>query len=251
MFTHILTYLEPPYSDDVPLLGKPAAPAAIAVARIATGRSSNRGPSLVEALERTPWAAPCLVLAPASISAVLLQHLFSLPGQPAFLTVTDPMAPIPPAVLLAAVRGRPAPTPSFLASYAVRRTGSVRLGQTLSHIWGPAHGIPSSIPDRTLRYQLHQLGDLARSDWNCVERLVRIKTQPHTWSVEQQAQFANTEARTMRGWVSRYLGVSLKTFRGMVGWEWIMELTLRRGGFKLIAPQPGLAPLHRAMAMSA
>lgn len=251
MFTHELTYLEPPYADDVPLLGKPTPPGTIAVVRIATGRNGSRGPSLADTLERAPWAVPCLVLAPASISAGLLQHLFSLPGQPAFLTVTDPMAPIPPAVLLAAARGRPAPTPSLLASYAVRRTGSVRLGQTLSQIWGVAHGIPSSTPDRTLRYQLHQAGDLGRYDWNCIERLVRIKGQPHTWSVEQQAQFANTEARTMRGWVSRYLGVSLKTFRNLVGWEWIMELTLRHGGFQLTTPQSGLAPLHRTMAMSA
>ncbi len=251
MFTHELTYLEPPYTDDVPLLGKPTPPGTIAVVRIATGRNGSRGPSLADTLERAPWAVPCLVLAPASISAGLLQHLFSLPGQPAFLTVTDPMAPIPPAVLLAAARGRPAPTPSLLAGYAVRRTGSVRLGQTLSQIWGAAHGVPSSTPDRTLRYQLHQAGDLGRYDWNCIERLVRIKGQPHTWSVEQQAQFANTEARTMRGWVSRYLGVSLKTFRNLVGWEWIMELTLRHGGFQLTTPQSGLAPLHRTMAMSA
>ena len=44
------------------------------------------------------------------------------------------------------------------------------------------------------------------------------------------AHMAVTEARTLRSWVARYLGMTMKTFRATIGWEWILELALGRGG---------------------
>jgi hypothetical protein len=120
----------------------------------------------------------------------------------------------------------------------VRRTNSIALGQTLDQIWKPRSALSGGNAERTVRYRLRRLGQYGSHDWIRLQRLVRIKTEGAGMTVEAQANLVGTEARTLRSWVARYLGMTLKTFRSIVGWEWVLELALDRGGIQVKGGSP-------------
>ena len=225
-----LSIMEPPYQDAGPLIGRDPTLGAVAVGRINASR--GMGPELAQLLEQAPWTIPCVVLAPASVTPSTLQSVWGLPGQPAFVVLPTPTDRLPGAVVIAAIGARPIPPASLLISYVVRRTHSVLLGQTLEAVWSPDWPHQGTA-ERTIRHRFHRLGSHGPHDWIRIHRLIRAKTEGRNMTMEQRAQLVGTEARTLRSWVARYLGVSMKTFRATAGWEWILELALRRGGFQL------------------
>lgn len=220
----------------MPWLGRPPALGAVAVLHL---DGAGAPPRIAETFEQSPWLVPCVVVTPATLSPSMLQVVWGLPSQPAFVIQSAPSARVAPALVLATVATRPTPTAPHLVAYVIGRTRSVALGQTLDVIWSPKTAGARREADRTIRYRLGRLGPLGHHDWLRVHRLIRAKTEGWNLSVERQAQLVGTEARTLRSWAARYLGCSLKTFRLMAGWEWIVESVLRRGGY---LPDPAEAP---------
>lgn len=228
MTSNGVTILEPPYRDLVALIGRLPAPGSIAVVRI--DGQHGLSPQLAELLERAPWTVPCIAIAPAAVSAAVLQSIWSLPVQPAVLVASDPSSRITPAAAAKAAANRSRPTAAHFVAYVVRRTNSVVLGQTLDQIWSPRQGQTGGNAERTVRYRLRRQGNYSRHDWIRIHGLLRAKTETAALTVEQMAHLVGTEARTLRSWVARYLGMTMKTFRATIGWEWILELALGRGG---------------------
>jgi AraC-like DNA-binding protein len=228
MTSNGVTILEPPYRDVVALIGRLPAPGSIAVIRI----DGHHGlpPQVAELLERAPWTVPCIAIAPAAVSAAVLQSIWSLPVQPAVLMGLDALSRITPAAAAKAAASRPRPTAAQFVAYVVRRTNAVVLGQTLDQIWSPRDGRSGGNAERTVRYRLRRQGTYSRHDWIRIHCLLRAKIEAGAVTVEQLAQAVGTEPRTLRSWVARYLGMTMKAFRAMIGWEWILELALHRGG---------------------
>ncbi len=240
-----LPLLEPPYHDVAPIIGRPPALGAIAVARVDGPRGLST--ELANLLDQAPWTVPCVVLRPATVTPSILQRVWELPGQPAFIVLGQPGDRVLPTGLLTAIASRPAPPTSLLVAYVVRRTGSVILGQSLDQIWSARDRASDTTADRTIRYRLRRLSDFGRHDWIRIRRLIRAKVEGRNLTVEQRAQLVGTEARTLRSWIARYLGTTMKTFRMMAGWEWILEAALRRGGFPV--DQMGLPTTRRRVEM--
>lgn len=231
-----LTLLEPPYTDPRPWMGRPPAPGAVAVVSADLVRELDRVTALFEA---APWVVPCVLLSPASVSPALLQTVWALPCQPAFVMLTGRSTQVGAAMVLNAVAARSAPTVPHLVAQVVTRTESVLLGQTLNGVWADEPDRRNADAERTVRYRLRREGGLGRHDWLRVRKLIQAKTAGWNASVERQAQLAGTEARTLRAWVARYLGCSMRSFRMTAGWEWIIETALRRGGYALVGgPAP-------------
>ena len=235
MISSTISLLEPPYADPRPWIGRSAAPGAVAVVPADAIRQLDRVGELFQA---SPWVVPCVLLAPALVSPPLLQTLWALPCQPAFVILNGPAAHVSAGMVLSAVAGRPVPTVPHLAAQVVTRTESVQLGQTLAAIWSDEPDRRAAEAERTVRYRLRREGRLSRHDWLRVRKLIQAKTGGWNASVERQAQLVGTEARTLRAWVARYLGCSMRTFRMTAGWEWIIETTLRRAGFALVGAAP-------------
>ncbi len=231
MTSNGVSIIEPPYRDLVSLVGRLPVLGAVALAQV-DGRH-GLSPQLTELLEQAPWTVPCIVVAPSAVSASVLQSIWSLPVQPAVLIPADPRTRVTPAAAVAAALTRPRPTPAHLVAYVVRRTNSVVLGQTLDQIWNPRPTLGGANAERTVRYRLRRLGHYGSHDWIRIHRMVRLKSEGLGMTVEEQAHLVGTEARTLRSWVARYLGMPMKTFRATAGWEWVLELALRRGGIKM------------------
>ena len=231
MTSNGVSIIEPPYRDLVSLVGRLPVLGAVALAQV-DGRH-GLSPQLVELLEQAPWTVPCIVVAAAAVSAAVLQSIWSLPVQPAVLIPSDPRSRTTPAAAMAAALNRPRPTAAHLVAYVVRRTNSVVLGQTLDQIWNPRPTLGGANAERTVRYRLRRLGRYGSHDWIRIHRMVRLKTECLGMTVEEQAHLVGTEARTLRSWVARYLGMPMKTFRATAGWEWVLELALRRGGIRM------------------
>ncbi len=238
-----IVILEPPYRDFVGLIGQLPVLGAIVLTRL--DGLYGLSPHLTELLERAPWTVPCIAIAPAAVSATALQSIWALPVQPGVLIGLDAAGKVTPADAIAAATSRPRPTVSQLVAYVVRRTNSIMLGQTLDQIWQPRVAFGGGNAERTVRYRLRRLGHYGSHDWIRIQRLVQAKTEGAGAKVEEQAHLAGTEARTLRSWVARYLGMTLRTFRSTIGWEWILELALRRGDIRLEGDPIRIEPAGR------
>ena len=235
MIGSALSLLEPPYADPRPWIGKPPVPGAVAVVPADAIRQFDR---VAECFNESPWVVPCVLLAPAMVSPALLQTVWALPCQPAFVILNGPASHVSAAVVLNAVASRPVPTVPHLVAQVVTRTESVSLGHTLAAIWSDQADRRAVDAERTVRYRLRREGGLSRHDWLRVRKLIQVKTGGWNSSVEEQAHLVGTAPRTLRAWVARYLGCSMRAFRMTAGWEWVIETVLRRGGFALAKPQP-------------
>lgn len=242
-----LSVIEPPYQDESILFGREPALGSVAVGVVTAARGvPGDFPAL---LERSPWVVPCIAMAPDVVTPATLQSIWSVPGQPAFLVTPQSTNRLDPATILAAVRHRPPPPASFVVAYVVRRTGSVVLGQTLDEIWNPAQP-PVRSAERTVRHRFRRLGEYTRHDWQRIWRLIRAKTEGADLGVDQRARLVGTESRTLRTWIRRYLGTSMKGFCVTAGWEWVIEAALRSGRF-VRAGGPDVSWSSAAAAISA
>lgn len=237
-----IVVLEPPYTDPRPWIGRPPMPGAVAVVPADAVRQLDRVTAL---FDQSPWVVPCVLLTPAAISPALLQTVWGLPCQPAFVILTGSAYQVPAAMVLNAVATRPAPTVAHLVAQVVTRTESIALGQTLSGIWSDQPTRRTAEADRTVRYRLRRLGRLGHHDWLRIRKLIQAKVGGWNASVDRQAHLVGAEARTFRAWVARYLGCSMRSFQMTAGWEWIIETALRRGGFPLVetAEEPPSQPI--------
>lgn len=235
-----LRLLTPPYrritwgSGEAPPLG------AIAIAEASSVRRVTY--ELAPLVGRAPWCIPCLIVTAASAEPAVLSALHDVPGRPAF--VSGPVADdLLPALVLAAVRDRPAPSGLHLAEYAVRRTGRVEFRPLLAGLLAAAaEDTGRPIPVRTLRDRLRRFGPLGPRCWRTLGTLCRVAATMGGSGLEVLAWRAGVSPRSLRSWIRRYLGASLQDFRLNAGWEWVLEAALRRAGYVDAVPGPGRGP---------
>jgi hypothetical protein len=91
------------------------------------------------------------------------------------------------------------------------------------------HGYGQAVP-RHISRRLLELGPLGAPDWRWLFHLARL-SGGRDIPVEELARRHAVSARTFRVQVRRYTGASVKTFRELVGWEWVLEAALRRWGY--------------------
>ncbi len=194
-------------------------------------------------LLRAPWAVPCLLTTTATSDPDVLTAIHELPGHVCF--VRDPLDDGSlPSRIVGAVRGRSIPSEGRLTDYVIQRTGGVALRQELARAFAlPSEKSGPRVPERTLRDRLRRFGPLTASCWRSVGTLARLGARINDERVEILAWRAGVEARTLRNWTQRYLGVSLQDFRERVGWEWVVEAALRVAGY-LRLPDAGADPLR-------
>ena len=233
-----VTLLEPPYRIEIAATGDPRF-GTIAVVRL--NAATDALDQLHAYLEAYPWCAACVVLNGAAVSVETLQAIWGLPGQPGFVIARRGEQDASPSTIAAAVANRPAPGVSLLVAYVIGRTFSAPLGQTLEQIWAPARRPSPLSAERTIRYRLRRSGRFGRMDWLRVLKLVRGKSRDLDLSVERFAQSLGTEPRTVRSWTDHCLGASLRDYRARLGWEWVMEASLRTAGLVRDAEALGAA----------
>jgi hypothetical protein len=192
-------------------------------------------PALAEAVleERdAPWCPLVASLADRRVPASCLSAFEPVPGAFALLYPGDYPAVSLIERSLKAVARRPPPRPTTMALWVERRLAQPGTASTLGACFGEAGD--TLRPPRTLTRRVRALGPLEVRDWRGLAGLVQILTAPllpgHT-SLELAALTAGIDPRTLRRWLRLATELSWAEAVGRVGWEWVVEMTLRRFGY--------------------
>lgn len=133
--------------------------------------------------------------------------------------------------ILRAVAARPRPTPSDLVDWLVKRTRLATLARTLSDLFTrPAlrRNEVSFLP-YTVREQLRQLGDWGALEWQRAGALADLAAD--RTALNRMIAADEPAAVEVRRWMQELLGLTEREFHARVGWEWVLEASLRRSGF--------------------
>lgn len=224
-----LRLLASPFTRLEPWMGDQAPVGGLLVADIRDGI-----PSLAHALRAqraASWCPLCLVV-DGSIAPGELSCFEPWPG--AFGFTVSPSGsgwPAPPAIVHA-IRSRRRPEPSYLAAYVTLRTGSAAQGALLSTQLADYDKTARPSP-RTVARRCMELGLLLPHEWSRLGELVGwiLASSDCGGSVERKAARAGVDQRTLRRWLERLPGVSIAHASATPGWEWILEMALRRFGY--------------------
>lgn len=225
-----LYVLEPPYLDLQPAGSTRPGAGALLVADLASGI-----PALASAVRehRTAlWCPLVAALADRSVPAACLSAFEKVPGAFAPLYPGDYPCLALPTRAARAVARRPTPRRTTIALWVEHRLGLPGTASTLSACFGD--GCDALRPARTLTRRVRALGPLEVRDWRGLARLVRILTGPHhpdQESLEISAFAAGVDPRSLRRWLRLATDLNWPEVMERVGWEWILELALRRGGY--------------------
>jgi len=181
-----------------------------------------------------PWAPLALILPENMLEPSVLEALTRLRGKSAY--VAHRAGGILPATICAAVAARPRPTSNEVANYAARRLENRECGHlVVAAIERPevTGYYPGGVRYRTLCRRLRQLGPLTPREWRLLWHLAGLPRSAEP-SVEALASAAGVEARALRQQMSRLMGLPLHEYRIRVGWEWMIERTLRNHGYQLV-----------------
>jgi hypothetical protein len=134
-------------------------------------------------------------------------------------------------LVLQAVAARPIPTPSDLTEWVVRRTNSPLLSRTLADLFsstslqaGSTHAMSS-----TWQRQLAQLGGWGAADWQMAAHLAELSANRGMLPRVLQADDPRAVgARQLLDDCQRDCG---HAFQRLCGWEWVLEVALRRSGY--------------------
>lgn len=185
---------------------------------------------------RVPWAPVCLCAHSFSEHERFISALESTHA--AFARVICEGS-APTRSVLRSVSLRPGPSPSALASYITLRCRRPDLASTLRGIFDTRTVEP--VHRTTVWRRLVGFGKLRPHDWSAIGRYVEAHSRG--WStgrraVERVAHAQRLEARALRRWARRYFGLSAPETLKVPGWEWLVEIALRRHGY-IRAPTPG------------
>ena len=131
-----------------------------------------------------------------------------------------------------AVRRRPPPPATAIAQWVERRLHRIGTASTLSACF--AAGGDDLRPPRTLTRRVCALGPLEVRDWRGLARLAQIHTVAgplERASLEVAAYDAGVDPRTLRRWLRLATEMSWPEATERPGWEWLVEMTLRRFGY--------------------
>jgi len=191
-------------------------------------------PALAEAvvsLRAAPWCPLVLLVPDHRVSGRTLAAFEPVPGIFATLYSADrPALPLGQRCL-AAVRRRPVPQRTALASWIEGRLRRTGVGSTLTACFHCAAGIQ---PPRTLTRRLQALGRFEVRDWRGLARLAQLLGATGHWppaSLETTALLAGIDPRTLRRWLRLATDLSWAEATHRPGWEWILESALRAGGY--------------------
>jgi hypothetical protein len=225
-----LFVLEPPYTGLVPAEAARPSVGAVLVADLSTGI-----PTLADAVQghrSALWCPLVAVLSDRRVPASCLAAFEVVPGAFAALYPGDfPTLGLPERALRAVAR-RPTPRSTTIALWVENRLGLHGTASTLSACFGD--GCDSLRPPRTLTRRVRALGPLEVRDWRGLARLVRIVTTAlaadHA-SLEAAAFSAGVDPRSLRRWLRLATELSWPEVMSRTGWEWILEMALRRAGY--------------------
>jgi hypothetical protein len=186
----------------------------------------------VTQLREAPWCPLVTCLADRRIAASTLAAFESVPGTFAPLYATD-YSTLPLAHrVLEAVRRRPPPPATAIALWVERRLGRPGTASTLGACFGDDGD--ALRPPRTLTRRVCALGPLEVRDWRGLARLAQILTTAgplERASLEVAAYDARIDPRTLRRWLRLATDLSWSETTNRPGWEWLVEMTLRRFGY--------------------
>jgi len=216
----------------LPLQPWPATPAPIGAVLVADVRPGIT--PLAQALRAqgtAAWCPVCLVVD----GGIAPDELYCFEPWPSSfaLAVSPPGSGWPPAeVILRTVRARPRPEAPDLAAYVAFRTGAPTL-EALLKVQFVAPEARSQRSPRTVARHLTELGALLPHEWSRLGDLVGwlLRSWECGGSIERKAAHTGIDQRTLRRWLDRLLGVSPTVAAERPGWEWILELALRRFGY--------------------
>jgi hypothetical protein len=193
---------------------------------------------------RSPWAVPCLAVpAHEEILQPLLMLVTELRDR-LVLVARDAAHSDETAQVVACVRRRPAPGPAALARWVARRLRSRELEAPLRSQFEEGLGFEPttsglSVASYSRLFALY--GQYTARDWRAVGRLaLHAAAGPHAG--EQPA--AALPFRTATEYAKKYLGMSYHALAERLGWEWVLEASLRTGGY-VAASCSTLVPYNR------
>ena len=206
-----------------------------AVGSVLVADLSTGIPALARAvteLRDAPWCPLVTCLTDRRIASSTLAAFESVPGTFAPLYATD-YATLPlPRRVIEAVRRRPPPPATAIALWVERRLGRPGTASTLGACFGDDGD--SLRPPRTLTRRVCALGPLEVRDWRGLARLAQIHTTAgplERASLEVAAYDAHIDPRTLRRWLRLATDLSWNETTARPGWEWLVEMTLRRYGY--------------------
>ncbi|HXG43624.1 MAG TPA: hypothetical protein VNJ71_02585 [Gemmatimonadales bacterium] len=221
--------LDPPYLAAGPPAGSTRPLGAVLLADLAEGLAA-----FADAIDRqrsAPWCPLALRVADPRLTPAVLATFEPRPGCFARFTSADNPTSGRIFHVLAAVQRRPLPTPERIAAYTEARLDRGVGPILLACMTGSGSG---RRPSRTLSRRVQALGPYEVRDWRALARLTwaaALAGLRSGGSVETAAWEAGSDPRSLRRWVRLFTGLDWEEVRARVGWEWIVELALRRGGY--------------------
>jgi hypothetical protein len=189
--------------------------------------------ALIEALEARfyfPWCPLCICGSPSSAFARLLSAL--RPNAAACVGSLVTSAEFSPATVVAAVAARPEPTTHDLALFVGLRCARPDIVSTLASIASRDRG--TTAHRTTVWRRLLGFPPLGPRQWSKAFRLIgvlgRVSFRRYQ-SVERLALDAGVDARSLRRWTRQLLAMEPSDVAERPGWEWILEVLLRRNGY--------------------
>jgi hypothetical protein len=190
-------------------------------------------------LGRWPWVVPVVTL-PHEEAAALpsVTSLRDMRTRLAFTAATPPR-PLRPSEILTAVKHRPAVEGSALAAYVAERLDAPTLLEPLTHQFEQALvGEPASqyASGATYSRTFARYGSYTSCQWRAIARIASevnstARGRQDGEVVTRRRMALSHERKTT--YARRYLGISWSAASKLVGWEWVLERALRRGGYLL------------------
>src|SRR5574341_11037 len=204
----------------------------------ATGRSVLAVlEQLAVAIDRWPWIAPCACLPATEYAAEKYASLDRI-LRSRLAVVRMRSAEAPTAVdVTRAVAMRNQPTAGSLAGWLCVNTGAQSLAAPLVEQFAYALGERPSLPHSVSFYsRVFAPGGLRARDWRAVATLVRahqltVRGRFRRGTARDSIGLAPSP-RTLDAYAIRYLGRTWRSASQQVGWEWLLELVIRRERLK-------------------
>lgn len=136
----------------------------------------------------------------------------------------------PTGAILRAVDDRPRPTPSTLVEWLVRRTRVHAIGRTMSDLFSRSllSRTEASFVPFQVRDHLAMMGSWSAVDWQHAAQFAEYAAD--RTSLNRLLSATDSASVETRQRMEALLGVTAREFHDAHGWEWVLELSLRRSG---------------------
>ncbi len=221
--------LTPPYGEFIPVRDQ-APPLGTIICADATqdkGTELASICSLIRARLLWPWCVPCLLARERSELVDFVVDVVPCVRGCVALSIEPPWRHPSRAHVLAAVRAREAPSAETLAGYVSRRVRRDDLLDPLSRQFRWAvDGVPDTSRSLSTYSRLFsRVGCFTARDWRTLAQMALLA------GGRAHGSPAPVEPRTIDARARRLLRRSWRSVSALAGWEWVLELALRVGGY--------------------